>query len=190
MLYGEEYRFGFNAAPDPLGRSLAGRAAGDGGRALQSLRASRDGAGAVLPQGIRCLPQRGRASRRAQPDGRGHAWSTWATCWPLPATGSGAASWRRRRGISTRITRVVLGASLPRRLSQGRLRDRARLHAQGRHAGAVLLTVAARGRVRPARRARGGGQSACGTCWRSSPTSRRSPATSSRSGTRRTWSIS
>ena len=70
MLYGEEHRFGFNAVPDPARACTAGRAAGGGGRALESLRAARDGAGALLPQGIRCLPQRGRASPRAQPDGR------------------------------------------------------------------------------------------------------------------------
>ena len=134
----------------------AGRAAGGGGRALQSLRAARDGAGALLPQGIRCLPQRRRASPRAQPDGRGQhgvPGPLAGICRRLEAGlragGEGAASQSASPG-------VVLGPSLPRRVSQGRLRGRARLHPQGRHAGAVLLTVTARGRVRPAGRTRGG----------------------------------
>ena len=89
----------------------------------------------------------------------GPAWSTWATCWRLPATGSGAASWRRRRGISIRITRRGIGpfpSSTP--IAKADYVTARAFMLKADMPGAVLLRGTPRGRVRPAGRSRGGGR--------------------------------
>ena len=185
MLYGEEYRFGFNATPDPLGRSLQAAR-----RATAAAPSSHYGHLAMAQalffrkefDAFRNAAERAIALNPMDGSEHGVPGPLAGVCRRLGAGlragGEGAAAEPASR-------RVVLGRFLPRRLSQGRLHDRAqpscsRPTCQGSsfHGRCSQPCTAS---SESARRRK----TACETCWRSSPTSRRSSATSSRSGTRR-----
>ncbi len=108
MLYGEEHRFGFNPAPDPLGRAL------QAARQAVAAAPSSHFAQLAMAQALFFRKEfdafRNAAERALVLNPMdGSSMDTSATCWRLPATGSGAASWRRRRGTSIRITRRGTG---------------------------------------------------------------------------------
>ena len=190
MLYGEEHRFGFNAAPDPLGRAL---------------QAARQAVAAAPSSHYAQLAMAQALFFRKDFDAFRNAAERALALNPMDGSSmeylghllAFAGDWKRGCELAEKARHLnphhpAWYWALP-FLDAYRKADyvTARtVHPQGRHAGAVLLAVTARGRVRPAGRTRGGGRERTEKCWPSSPTSPGSRARSLRSGTRRSWSSS
>src|SRR6185436_20422166 len=101
------------------GARTAGCAASGRRRTFQSFRPTGAGSGAVLPQRVTCLPDRGGASYLAQPHGRIHV----RVRGPLDGVWRRLGAWLRRgrKGAAAEPapSRLVLGTSVLRRVSQG-----------------------------------------------------------------------
>ena len=118
ILYADEYGFGFNAQPDPLGRALQAARRAVGRRTFEFTCPDRSGQDFFLPQGISGLPTRGGAGRLAQPHGWSHARPVGQLLAYSGDWERGCAVVERAMQLNPRSPRLVLVPSRLQRLPQ------------------------------------------------------------------------